>query len=159
MTSAQVCGDDQLAERAAHAQCRLGRFKVWSTHGKEPAPRKRGPHVWRGIPEDWQNNALEEKWENLFKIKQEANVAIEAKRVSKEIGSSLEAHVSIKASGSNFNFLKDIDLAEYLITSKADLLKNTEKGIDISVKKASGKKCPRCWKILVEKCLRCENAS
>lgn len=50
-----VCGDDQLAERAAHAQCRLGRFKVWSTHGKEPAPRKRGPHVWRGIPEDWQN--------------------------------------------------------------------------------------------------------
>ncbi len=115
--------------------------------------------LFKRIPEDWQNNALEEKWENLFKIKQEANVAIEAKRVSKEIGSSLEAHVSIKASGSNFNFLKDIDLAEYLITSKADLLKNTEKGIDISVKKASGKKCPRCWKILVEKCLRCENAS
>ena len=33
--------------------------------------------------------------QNLFKIKQEANIAIEEKRAKKEIGSSLEAEIKI----------------------------------------------------------------
>ena len=40
---------------------------------------------------------LNEKWSNLFKIKQEANIAIEEKRANKEIGSSLEAEIEIIA--------------------------------------------------------------
>ena len=39
---------------------------------------------------------LNEKWSKLFKIKQEANIAIEAKRANKEIGSSLEAEIKLK---------------------------------------------------------------
>ena len=38
---------------------------------------------------------INEKWEQLFKIKQEANIAIGSKRSSKEIGSSLEADVKL----------------------------------------------------------------
>ena len=38
----------------------------------------------------WNNETLSNKWVKLYKIKQEANIAIEAKRASKEIGSSLE---------------------------------------------------------------------
>ena len=45
------------------------------------------------IPKNWKNEKLNEKWSNLFKIKQEANVAIEEKRTSKAIGSSLEAEL------------------------------------------------------------------
>ena len=32
------------------------------------------------IPSSWKNDKLNEKWSNLFKIKQEANIAIEEKR-------------------------------------------------------------------------------
>ena len=53
--------------------------------------------------------------------------------------------------------LKNLDLAEYFITSKAEkiLSENDETKIDVS--KAIGKKCPRCWKILEKKCNRCSN--
>ena len=92
----------------------------------------------------------------LFKIKQEANIAIEEKRSNKEIGSSLEAEIKITTNSKNFDLLEGLDLAEYFITSKAEKIKsNDEKALKIEVKKTTGTKCPRCWKILNEKCVRC----
>ena len=109
------------------------------------------------IPDDWKNNDLNDKWVKLFKIKQEANIAIEEKRSNKEIGSSLEAEIKITADVNNFNLLADLDLAEYFITSKAEKHKSLKKDeIKIEVKKTEGVKCPRCWKILEKKCTRCE---
>ena len=109
------------------------------------------------IPDDWKNNDLNDKWVKLFKIKQEANIAIEEKRSNKEIGSSLEAEIKITADVNNFNLLADLDLAEYFITSKAEKHKSLKKDeIKIEVKKTEGIKCPRCWKILEKKCTRCE---
>ena len=64
------------------------------------------------IPKKWKNDKLSEKWSNLFKIKQEANVAIEEKRSSKEIGSSLEAEIKLSINKEKFKLLNDIDLAE-----------------------------------------------
>ena len=112
------------------------------------------------ISKEFYNLTLNEKWEQLFKIKEKANIAIEEKRATKEIGSSLEADIEITANKKNFELLKDLDLAEYFITSKAEkfLSKDSEE-ISIKVKKAEGKKCPRCWKILENKCLRCEKVS
>jgi isoleucyl-tRNA synthetase len=109
------------------------------------------------IPNKWKNNELNDKWEQLFKIKQEANIAIEEKRTNKEIGSSLEAEIKITTGSKNFDLLDGLDLAEYFITSKAEKIKsNDQKNIKIEVKKISGNKCPRCWKILEKKCTRCE---
>ena len=55
--------------------------------------------------------------------------------------------------------LEDIDLAEYFITSKAEKVKGKNKEeLNIEVTKAKGIKCPRCWKILDNKCERCEKA-
>ena len=34
------------------------------------------------IPKNWKNNLLNEKWKNLYEIKQEVNIAIEEKRSS-----------------------------------------------------------------------------
>ena len=72
------------------------------------------------IPDSWKNVKLNEKWSNLFKIKQEANVAIEEKRANKEIGSSLEVEIKLTINKDKFNLLNDIDLAEYFIVSKAE---------------------------------------
>ena len=110
------------------------------------------------IPESWKDVKLDNKWKDLFKIKQEANVAIEEKRANKEIGSSLEAEIEIFVNTNEYNLLDGLDLAEYFITSKAQKFKNKKKeeGIKILVKKSNGTKCPRCWKIIQNKCTRCD---
>ena len=111
------------------------------------------------IPASWKNDDLNSKWAKLFKIKQEANIAIEEKRTNKEIGSSLEAEINLTVDEENFNLLEGLDLAEYFITSKADKIKSDKKEeIKIDVKKTNGTKCARCWKILEKKCARCEQA-
>ena len=113
--------------------------------------------VFEEVPKKLENKILNEKWQQLFKIKQEANIAIEEKRNSKEIGSSLEANIKILANSKNLRLLEGLNLQEYFITSKAEVLKSdNEKELVIEVEKATGTKCPRCWKILENKCIRCE---
>ena len=114
-------------------------------------------HSFVKVPKDWENEELNKKWDQLFKIKQEANIAIEEKRSSKEIGSSLEASVKLKVDQNKYNLLKNLDLAEYLITSKAEKELSKNEKIKIDVSKAKGNKCPRCWKILESKCIRCSD--
>ena len=110
------------------------------------------------IPANWIDKQLNEKWEKLHKIKQEANIAIEQKRSNKEIGSSLEASIEIFASKNDYNLMEGLDLAEYFITSHASkkLNKDDKDILKIVVSKSKGVKCERCWKILGGKCDRCE---
>ena len=114
-------------------------------------------HHFVEVPDSWENNKLNDKWYELFKIKQEANIAIEEKRSSKEIGSSLEAEVKLYVDKKKFEILKDLDLAEYLITSKAEKELSQNEDMKIEVIKAKGNKCPRCWKILEQSCDRCSD--
>ena len=122
------------------------------------------------IPEKWLNKNLENKWNQLKLVRQVCNVAIEEKRANKELGSSLEADLEIFLDKKYFDLVKNIDLSEFCITSKAkaqilngqkDLklfkLENIQ-GIEILVKKAIGNKCERCWKVFEKSCNRCENA-
>ena len=106
------------------------------------------------IPSHWENDKLNEKWTDLFKIKQEANIAIEEKRANKEIGSSLEAEIKLTLKKEKFELLDKLDLADYFIVSKAEKKLSNNDEIKIEVKKAQGKKCERCWKILEKKCQR-----
>ena len=108
------------------------------------------------IPENWKNEKINLKWFNLYKIKQEANVAIEEKRSKKVIGSSLEAEIKIFTDKKNFELLDNLNLSEYFITSKAERVLSEKEEMKVEVKKADGKKCERCWKILEKKCDRLE---
>ena len=113
------------------------------------------------IPSSWKNEKLNEKWDKLFSIRQKVNISIEEKRSSKIIGSSLEADVNISLPKNEFEILKTIDAEELFITSKVKktLSKEKEKGLIITIKKADGNKCIRCWKIVEKtkdnKCPRC----
>ena len=109
------------------------------------------------VPESWKNDELNDKWDQLFKIKQEANIAIEGKRSSKEIGSSLEADIKLSVNKKKFELLNNLDLAEYLITSKAEKILTENEEMKIEVSRAKGNKCPRCWKILEQNCKRCSS--
>jgi len=107
------------------------------------------------IPNKWENVELEKKWKDLYKIKQEVNLAIEEKRINKEIGSSLEADVTIHVNAKEFKLLDGLDLEEYFITSKVEKIKNKNEGkVKINVIKSAGTKCTLCWKILDKKCER-----
>jgi len=108
------------------------------------------------VPGNWKNDTLYKKWEKLLSIRQQVNIAIEEKRSSKVIGSSLEADVEISLSKQDFDILKGIDAEELFITShvKQNILKGIKNELTVAVKKANGTKCTRCWKILKKKCER-----
>ena len=116
------------------------------------------------IPSMCDNQKLFEKWEKLKVVRNVANAAIEIKRSSKEIGSSLEADIEIYLGEDYLKLVKDINLSEYFITSKANAkpMINDNKlfklgNVDnakVLVTKAKGKKCSRCWKILENPCKR-----
>ena len=116
------------------------------------------------IPSDWRNDSLHEKWTKLKMVRQVANASIEEQREKKIIGSSLEADIKIYLSQEYLEILKNIDLPEYFITSKATCENMTERKdlfkpekieeIEVRVTKSTGKKCPRCWKILESPCER-----
>ena len=90
---------------------------------------------------------------------------MEIKRANKEIGSSLEADIKVFLNDDYLQLVKDFDLSENFITSKAEATKMSNESnlfkleeienIKVLVKKAIGEKCPRCWKIFVEPCKRC----
>ena len=130
--------------------------EIYSLVGKDD--KSIHEYTFSEIPKKWENKNLNHKWKQLFKIKQEANIAIEEKRAQKEIGSSLEAELKITTNSKNFELLEGLDLAEYFITSKAKKFKSQNNDLTIEVKKTDGKKCPRCWKILDQNCDRCDKA-
>jgi len=117
------------------------------------------------IPAQWENKKIFEKWEKLKIVRNVTNAAIEVKRTNKDIGSSLEADIEVYLGEKYLKLAKDINLSEFFITSnaKAKNMTNSDKffklegvnDIAVSVKKAEGEKCSRCWKILGNPCKRC----
>jgi len=116
------------------------------------------------IPSKWKNEKLFQKCDKLKIVRNVANAAIEVKRASKEIGSSLEADIKLYLGEEYLQYSKDVNLSEYIITSKAEALPmvNDDKlfkldsvdNVKVLVKKAKGEKCSRCWKILESPCER-----
>jgi len=106
------------------------------------------------IPKKFENIELSKKWIELKKIRDACNISIEAKRAKKDIGSSLEANLTIKLNEELFKITKNIDFSELCITSAVKIEKNNENKIDIKTEKAKGKKCPVCWKIKEDGCDR-----
>ncbi len=109
------------------------------------------------IPKNFSNKKLEKKWIELKKIRDICNISIEAKRASKEIGSSLEANLTISLNKNIIELTKDIDFSELCITSGAKIHESNSQEIIVSTSKAEGNKCPICWKIKKEKCARCSS--
>ena len=78
--------------------------------------------------------------------------------------SSFEADIEIYLGEDYLKLVKDINLSEYFITSKANAkpMINDNKlfklddvnNAKVLVTKAKGKKCSRCWKILENPCKR-----
>ena len=109
------------------------------------------------FPKFFENKELNKKWEELKKIRDICNISIEAKRASKEIGSSLEANLKINLNEKLFKITENINFSELCITSGANIEKTKTEEIIAITTKAEGKKCPVCWKINKNGCERHPN--
>jgi len=97
---------------------------------------------------DENHDAFLAEWERLYAIRDEVLRALEEARVAKRIGSSLEAKVTLNASGSALELLQkhQKDLRYLFIVSQVEL-GNSEAGagVSITITGADGTKCERCW--------------
>jgi isoleucyl-tRNA synthetase len=103
------------------------------------------------IPADFDVARFESDWDTLLNIRGEALKALEAARVDKLIGGSLEAQVHLFAPESLYPVLEHYrDQLRFLfIVSDVVLEKavtvNGGAGLKITVNPAPGQKCERCW--------------
>ena len=99
---------------------------------------------------------LAAKWERIFAERGQVLKALEQARTDKTIGHSLDAKVVVRHSATKLSALHDMmtsdpqRLADLLIvsqvTAEADQGAGDAEGLAISVSKAEGPKCERCWK-------------
>ena len=104
------------------------------------------------------DEALEKKWEKLIAIRDEVNKALEIKRQERFVGNALEAKVTLFLNKEDCKLLNQYKyfLPALFIVSEAeirnepatagDVYESTEvPGLSISVQRAAGWKCERCW--------------
>lgn len=100
------------------------------------------------------SDEFKSKWELIYNIREDAKKALEVKRADKVIGASLEASVTIYADSSVFDDIDAIKdyLKAILIVSDVNVVSSGEgemkgdfESISITVGKATGHKCERCW--------------
>lgn len=89
---------------------------------------------------------IEEEWEKIWRIREMANKKIEEKRVEKVIGHSLDTKIAITATASDYVLLSKLgsELKDVFIVSQVELHQGSVE-TDITVSKAEGVKCDRCW--------------
>jgi isoleucyl-tRNA synthetase len=94
------------------------------------------------------------KWDRIHEVRFDVQKALELARNDKIIGKPLEAKVTLYANGELYDFLKSLEdaLPEILITSYVSVengegeVKGDVEGLSVTVTKADGEKCERCWK-------------
>lgn len=91
--------------------------------------------------------ALEEKWNQIRRIREEVQKALENTRQQGVIGSSLEAKVTLKTNDANMQqFLADNAALwpEIFIVSAVEVAAGNA-ALEVAVAHAEGQKCARCW--------------
>lgn len=101
---------------------------------------------WPAQPKQAQQ-ALLQKWQNLARIRVDANKAIENLRKHGMVGSSLQATIHIRAKGDDLALLQSLegDLKYVFITSKVVLQEADVDAPLMIVDPSPHQKCGRCW--------------
>ena len=98
------------------------------------------------------NPDLVRRWERLIGIRDEVNRALEVARQEKTIGNSLGARVTVRARGAAAELLQSVrdDLEMLFIVSQLTFEPAEGEGpeVEVSVSRAEGEKCARCWRIV-----------
>ena len=109
---------------------------------------------WIEANPEYLNEELAKKWDKIARLRREVNKKLEAERQTGLIGHSLDAIVLLNIANAEYSFIKDYtenEVSDLFIVSQVkfvndNLAESEIEGISISVEKASGEKCERCWK-------------
>jgi isoleucyl-tRNA synthetase len=97
---------------------------------------------------------IERHWDALLVARDGVNLALEGRRQDKTIGTSLGAKVTIRTGGERAALLRryEPDLPMLFIVSQVQIDPGGDGGgvMEISVSRADGVKCERCWRIVPE---------
>lgn len=87
-------------------------------------------------------------WDEIHELRDDVKKSLETFIKDKTIKSSLEAKVTLGASGDKLAFLKkaENELATAFIVSEVEIVDNSSE-LEIRIDKAEGEKCERCWVI------------
>jgi isoleucyl-tRNA synthetase len=105
--------------------------------------------------ETFVDEGLSERWARLVTLRERVLAEIEPLRKSKQIGSSLQARVVLSASAADLSALERYasELPMLFIVSDvelrpapADVAVHAEGGPRITIERAAGVKCERCWR-------------
>jgi isoleucyl-tRNA synthetase len=95
----------------------------------------------------WKDDALLARWERLWEIRGAVTKALEEQRREGRLGQSLEARVTLAATGRDAEILAGIGergLCEVFIVSQVQLAAGSGE-LSVTVEAARGSKCGRCW--------------
>lgn len=147
--------------------------EAWSyfNSGQEYSQKSIHLEDWPQAPESWKWQENIEEFENVLKFRNTVNELLEKARQAKEIGKSLDAVVTITGSTDDPTYRTltkfESKLPEIFITSQVSLEPTENESVSVSIRPASGDRCPRCWRTvqqLVETniqenlCPRCKDA-
>lgn len=96
------------------------------------------------------DEAFTAKWNEIYAVREAVNKKLEEKRNEKVIGKSLEAKVIITVADektaerlNSYTELKDVFIVSAVEIQTGEV--SGETGMNITIEKASGNKCERCW--------------
>lgn len=117
-----------------------------------------GSALFNPMPEKLDINVSEgfvETWDKIEQLRESVQKALEMAREAKTIGSSLEACVVLHCDGELYDFVESMgdELKEIFIVSQIKLDKTGKgehvaenmPGLSVTITRAEGKKCERCW--------------
>ncbi|APH58776.1 Isoleucyl-tRNA synthetase [Granulibacter bethesdensis] len=132
------------------------------------------------LPHHWHDPVLARRWEEIRSIRRRVTAPIEEARRANQIGASLQAAVRLPLSLEEMDLLSEADWADITIVSALEQVYDptrdadgASKGVldgtqmEVSITRAPGRKCARCWKVLPEVgsiaahpalCVRCADA-
>ena len=86
-------------------------------------------------------------WDRIHETRDTVKKAIEIEVKGKTIRSSLEAKITLRASGEQYDFLKQAEkeLASSFIVSDVEIVNEDVQELGVEVAHAEGEKCERCW--------------
>lgn len=120
--------------------------EVWQTLGlnKEATVFE---ELWYDLPAHGLSDTQIQDWKNIIEVRALANKAIEEKRGAGEVGSSLQAEISIAVDGDTYDSLARMEdaLRFVFITSQAKVEKQSGSGLKFNVVASQHTKCDRCW--------------
>jgi isoleucyl-tRNA synthetase len=125
----------------------------------ERHPEARSVHLeqFPGVPQEWRDTALAEKWKRIRQVRRVVTGALEIERKEKTIGSSLEAAPVVYVNDEGLQqAIADRDMAEICITSGIDIRHEAPPadaftldevpGVGVVFARATGEKCARSWR-------------